>query len=694
VRVNDATADVHIQGGEAGEHQFRLDGAPVFIPLNVASFVGPFSPFALGRITVHKAGFGVPLGSQIAGVIEAEHDLRFAGASSPDGSPKSFTSGVVQWDPLSLNGRFSGVSARPGGTEVAWMGAARIGLWNWTAPGSLDALLDGWNRIDTFLLSAFASRNTPFADLPPVGDPEVAFMDLHAATRIRLSPLQSVYVSAFFGRSRLGNDLAGGSLGSASGSLDDPAAFGDLYAWHNGTAQLRYDAVLSARSLGSVRVRGSMYRLRHDFESRDDQTIETAEDDGNRVFEAALDARIDYALSDRHYAEFGSEFVLTGDRFTVAGTQLLPLSHRYTGWRWTGFVQHTAQVGRHVAVEAGSRFTYVDARRSLYAEPRLSVRSDWPETATGSWSMKVGAGLYRQYVNQFDVSSRSPRTFVSSTRFWLAVDSTVAPPKSAHLAAEVFWRPSLRWSVNVEGHLKRHYHILALDYAAADPARRGASSFLRASRGTTRGAGATVQHAFGLGTIRARYDYTVGRRSVSGLFRDASLSVPWNEPHRFELAVDVMPLRNVVLLARWKAVLGREWGFRQAYYDFLSAYLVDVDAMLEELRRNGVSGDALARIERQISHYDLVDPESHRLPALEQLDLSVAWSFPVRRFRMQARLDVVNVLGRRNVADWRFLLDEEDYYGLGDDPTSSGILDRGVRELLPRVLSVALKVAW
>ncbi|MDE2997336.1 MAG: carboxypeptidase-like regulatory domain-containing protein, partial [Bacteroidota bacterium] len=28
VRVNDATADIHIQGGEAGEHQFRLDGAP------------------------------------------------------------------------------------------------------------------------------------------------------------------------------------------------------------------------------------------------------------------------------------------------------------------------------------------------------------------------------------------------------------------------------------------------------------------------------------------------------------------------------------------------------------------------------------------------------------------------------------------------------------------------------------------
>ena len=57
IRVGDALADVHIQGGEAGEHQFQLDGVPVFEPVHLRGLLGAFNPFAIERITVHKAGY-------------------------------------------------------------------------------------------------------------------------------------------------------------------------------------------------------------------------------------------------------------------------------------------------------------------------------------------------------------------------------------------------------------------------------------------------------------------------------------------------------------------------------------------------------------------------------------------------------------------------------------------------------------
>jgi Carboxypeptidase regulatory-like domain len=686
VRVNDATADIHIQGGDAGEHQFRLDGAPVFIPLNLISFIGPFSPFALGEIRISKAGFGASLGSQISGVIEARHDLGYAGPRRALDSDSYFGRALVQADPLSVNGRYTGYLTRANGLRASFMGATRVGIWGLATPGSLTGLMDDWNRIDSFLLSAFADRNTPFNNFPPVGSPGIGFADVHLAAEVRKG-LRTFSASAFIGGSRLGNDIGGAAVGDLLANPDNIAEFRDVYYWRNATAQASYETVLTARTLGSLQVRYSRYRLRHDFTARDEITRASPEDDGNSIYEAALSGKLDYTLADHHYTEIGTELIVTGDRFRVAGSQQLPLKHEFTGWRAAGYVQDKIQIGSHAVVEAGSRFTYLQARRSLYAEPRLSLRMDYPGTRTGSWSVFLGTGIYRQFVNQFDISSRSPRTFVSSSRFWMAVDSTVAPAKSGHVALEVFWRPTPRWSLNTEVHYKRHYQILSLDYSAnTDLPNLVQRDFLRSSRGRTKGFAAILKRSFPLGGIQARYEYTDGRRQISGLFENRLLDVPWNEPHRVELSADLMPIPNLVVLARWRVISGRTWGFRRAYYDFMGAYLNDVDQVLLSV----INVDARKRIARQAERYALTNPESHRLPPLAQLDIGLGYSFGLGPIRLQARLDAINILGRVNTADWRFLYDEDRYFGESGD----GFLDRGSRELLPRVTTFALRVSW
>ena len=696
VRVNDATADVHIQGGEAGEHQFRLDGAPVFIPLNVASIIGPFSPFALGKITVHKAGFGVSLGSQIAGVIEAEHDLSAPVARAGSGFRNRL---IFQIDPLSTNARFNASWSRPDGFHATYMSAARIGMWGLSAPTSLQRLLNDWNTVDTFLLSAFAERNTPFANLPPKGQPSIGFFDWHNALKIRLNGLRTLYISSYWGSSNLGNDLSDVDLlGDPDQNPDtDLSRFKDVYRWENGTGQARYEAVLGPTTLASLQSRASFYRLRHEFMAPHEFTVDSAEDDGNRVFELALDARLEFLpRSGRHDMEFGADLIFTDSRFFVAGTQLLPLNHSSSGWRSSLYAQNKMQLGRHTVLESGARITYLDSRNTLYFEPRLSARFDWQDTSLGGVSLFVGTGLYRQFVSQFDVSSRSPRTFVSSTRFWMGTDRTVKPPKAGHLAAELLIIPSDKWSFRVESHYKKLYHVLSLDYSAdvtEASVSMDQSSFLKPSRGYTFGYAALASRKIGLGTVRLRYDYTESKRTIKDLFRNEELTVPWNEPYRFEVSLDVIPVRHFFVLARWKSSWGRKWGYRKAYYDFLGAHLNDLDALLEDMRANGVSPDAVRRVQRQVEHYDLTHPESHRLPPIHQLDLSIAYSIPMNRLALQIRADLINVFDTGNTAEWRFELDEESYFGL-NEPGTSGLLDRGNRPLLPRVFTLAAKVTW
>jgi len=692
VRVNDATADIHIQGGEAGEHQFRLDGAPVFLPLNVASFIGPFSPFALGKITVNKAGFGAPLGSQISGVIEAEHDLRAPrNRVSSAGSNSQFT---VQVDPLSTNGRHTGFWLRPSGTKITTLGAARLGTWSLMAPPSLARLMDDWNVVDTFLLSAFAEQNTPFANFPSTGDPAIQFADIHAATKIQ-SGLRTITASSYWGRSSLGNNLAQVDLLSEDGTGVVQNTFKDIYSWQNGVSQFRVSDVRSARILSSLGARASFYRLEHDFDASDAASAATTEDDGNRVYEVALDADLSYFPDSRHEYELGAEWIVTGSRFTVAGTQQFPLFHESAGWRLATFVQDRIRFGKHAVVEAGTRFTWLQSNKTLYAEPRISARFDWIDTPVGGFSLYLGSGLYRQFVSQFDISSRSPRTFVSSTRFWMGNDKTVTPPKAAHFAAEMLILPHPKWTFTLESFYKRQYHILSVDYSAStlEAESLDQSDFLNNTRGYSYGLSGGIKRKVGPGNIKARFDHTVAVRRIQNLFDDNMLSVPWNEPYRLEVSADIAPWRRLALVSRWRSIWGREWGYRKAYYDFLSSHLNDVTSLLDQMRENGVSADAIRRVERQISNYGLTDPESHQLAPIHQLDMSAAYSFGMGDYTLQLRADVVNVLNRRNTAEWRFQMDEEIYFGGGDLP-STGLLERSDRLLLPRIFSFAARLTW
>jgi len=692
VRVNDATADIHIQGGEAGEHQFRLDGAPVFLPLNVASFIGPFSPFALGKITVNKAGFGAPLGSQISGVIAAEHDLRApSGRVSSAGSNSQFT---VQVDPLSTNARHTGYWLRPSGTKVTTLGAARIGTWSLMAPPSLASLMDDWNVIDTFLLSAFAEQNTPFANLPSSGDPAIQFADIHAATKIQ-SGLRTVTASSYWGHSSLGNNLADVDLLGDGGTGVVRNTFKDIYSWQNGMSQIRISNVRSARMLTAFSARGSFYRLTHDFDASDSESAQNTEDDGNRVYELGLGSDLNYFPGGRHEFELGAEWILTGSRFTVAGTQQFPLMHTSSGWRLTSFIQDRVRLGAHAVLEGGSRFTWLQANRTLYAEPRLSARFDWLNTPVGGFSLYLGTGLYRQFVSQFDISSRSPRTFVSSTRFWMGNDHSVTPPKAAHFAAEMLILPNPDWTITLESFYKRQYHILSVDYSAATASQSSLNqdAFLNTTRGYSYGLSGGVKRRIGPGNVKVRFDHTRSMRRIRNLFDDRMLSVPWNEPLRLEVSADVAPWRRLVILGRWRSIWGREWGYRKSYYDFLSAHLNDVTSLLDQMRENGVSADAIRRVERQISNYDLTDPSAHTLAPIHQLDVSAAYSFRLGDYSLQLRTDIVNVLDRSNTAEWRFQMDEETYFGGGELP-SSGLLERSRRLLLPRVISVAARLTW
>ncbi len=719
IRLNDATADLHIQSSGSGEHLYRLDGAPVYVPAAIAGLIGPFSPYGLGRITVHKTGFGADLGSQLSGVIDATHALFRQPAHKLD----------VQLDPISLNARL-GFGIR---RSTSLMVATRTGLWEKLTPGSVRSMLTHWNTIDHFMFSAFRAvpysadseghyfRNTEFSVRPGV-----RFGDVHLAFRHRFGALRSIHASAYWGRRQLDSPGGTGQSPSESAAGSDLlfATSGlqtvDNHIWTNLTTQVKYEAVVSGRLMASLRGRISHYAMRHDISVTEpvqntvanktslSTQIDLRDDSGNKVQEVGLEARSTYLPLRSWRIEAGLEPVHTRSRFLVHGIREAPIAHVHAGNRITGFLSSHLSFAGKLNVDGGLRATTILKDGTTYLEPRLALRYD----ASGRipWSARLSSGIYRQFVNQFDVSSRSARALTSRTRMWLGHDASVRPPQAVHWSAEILISPRTSWTVRVETYYKQLRHLLSVDYSAQTYHSEAAATtseqflsakgsfpsvqqqhFLASGRGFAHGLALVAEKKLIRGRVSTSYEYSVSQRSFGPMFNGDRLNAPWLEPHRVEFMADYSLTSQLTLRTRMYGIWGRTWAFQQSYYDFFGAYGKRLIGDLSELGNTAdVEYDLLDRktVVQNMLYHQLQNPDYYTLSPLMQLDFSAAFTQSVRVSVVQARVDLINVLSalNTNVADW-YLVQNQD----AADPL---IWEPAKRRLMPFTPLVALRVSW
>lgn len=638
VRQQPPRADLHVQGGAAGEHEVRLDGIPVRNPVTLRRFLGAFSPLALDRLTVHKAGFGVEHGSTISGIVAAEHALN---ASTP-----SF--GQLTVDPLSVNAEGHGSVELGAGNAAHFRIAARSSLWDLYQDPTLNRLLRDWNVVDPMLLSSYFDGDDPTTIRPAAQTVGTGFSDLHAATRIDLGPYRSLSVSGYRGRNHLRTQFV----------ARDPVGMltRDQYDWANTAGQARLDWTLGARSSASIQLRASEHRVHRGYQmtygSPDpgaplETVVDTLQrtldpslwpDDRNQIEEWALEATGSYAATTQHHLRGALEASRLMSRFRLGGRFLRSLSFRDTQWHVSGYLRDVMSLGMGTTLTAGTRFTYIPARQTVYAEPRLELHHEGSLRATSPYAVRLAGGVYRQYVNRFDASSTSPTAILPSMRFWMPVGPSHAPPRAYHATVDGRVEPHEHWTLSGEAYYKHYGRLLALDYPTLNVRTTppvGVSSVSPASAIT-----ATRGHAAGLGgsltrsgaRLRStlRYNWSRSHRQFPGRFQGRSVPVPWNQPQHLSLSVEgtVANAFRVHLQAerRW----GQTWGFRQIYYDYVGL-------------RSTSNGP---------SDVSLQNPGAHALAPHTRVDLGAQYSVHWNGLTLKSQLTLVNVFDRQNPFDW------------------------------------------
>lgn len=644
-------AELHIQGGSTGEHQVQLDGIPVRNPVSLGRLLSAFSPLAIGRFTVHKAGFNAEHGSHIAGVVEVEHDLK----RSAD------RYATVKADPVSLNGRLQ-QPFTVGGMDGTAMVAARTSTWDLYRDPALHDLLTEWNTADAFLASTLLNQDIQSADLAPhqsqIG---VSFSDLHAATRLQLDPFHTLYASVYQGTNEIEANFQSAPV--EVGDTYRSVTTQDFYDWSNLGGQVRMEWLMGARAIGTLRLHGSRHASRYEYVV-DTAPSSSVPDENNAVNELGIEARLDYSLASRHHVDGALEAVRTSSRFRADNGFIRPLAYENASWHLAGHLQGEHTLGLQTTFEWGTRLTYIPDRHTAYAEPRLALRYDRSHSALGAYAVRLAGGLYRQFTNRFALSSAGPTSIVPSIRFWLPVDRSVVPPQAYHAATDVLLTPMPRWTISAEGYYKWQPRILAVDYptllADAAPSTRQPErqdAFVTEGRGHAYGGGLRIKYEGD--RLQSTVSYTLSRsvRRFPSRFGGQMQPVPWNEPHRLALDVDVPLTDGLTTHLSWKGIWGRPWAFRSAYYDYLAA------------------GPA------STGGFALNDPSAQTLAPMYRLDAGLSYTRRWRGVRVEARTQLVNLLNRTNAFDWRL------------SPTDDGLAKR-VRTLPGRRPVFSLTVGY
>jgi hypothetical protein len=496
------------------------------------------------------------------------------------------------------------------------------------------------------LSSYFGGAAVPEID-PVAQTATVGFSDLHAATRIDLGPYRSLSVSGYRGRNQLRTQFV---ARSPTGMLTQ-----DRYDWANTAGQARLDWALGARSSASVQLRASEHRVHRGYqmtygspssEASLEAAIDTLQraldpalwpDDRNEIQEWTLETTGSYAATSRHHVKGAVEVSRLRSDFRLGGRFLRPFSFHDTRWQVGGYLRDMVSLGTGTTLTAGTRLTYIPARRTLYAEPRLRLHHEGTAAGLGPYAVRMAGGLYRQFVNRFEASSTSPTAILPSMRFWMPVGTSHAPPRAYHATIDAQIQPRDGWTVAGEMYYKHYARLLMLDYTVLH---NGGSAPLTAAEpvSPTAAIGATTGFALGGGVALTRagrrvestlrYDWSQSRRRFPARFGGRMVPVPWNQPHQLSLSGEGALTDALRVRLRAEHSWGQSWGFRRIYYDYL---VTQPDSYV------GAS---------------LQHPSSHTLAPRTRVDLGVGYTVGWEGVTLETRLDLVNVLGHHSPFDW------------------------------------------
>ena len=417
---------LYVRGGSPDQNLLLLDGAPVYNASHLFGFFSVFNANAIKNVQLTKAGFPARYGGRLSSVLEV--DMK-------DGNMKTFE------------------------------GEGSVGLI------ASQLTLQGPLRKDrtSFIVSA---RRTyidllmrPF--LPSDEKGGYHFYDLNAKLNHIFSPESRVFLNVYGGDDRFWNDVEDEDIGA---NYRDKDAISANFGWGNITSTLRWNYLFSNQLFGNLTSIYSRYQLSTAVDHRSSKTLDGEREtdtlrlryrSGIRDWGLKLD--FDYIPNPAHYIRFGGSGTLhtyspgaaqikfdSGDGApedtTLAAQITDALEYSLYGEDEVLLTDHLkANVGLHT-----SGFLVNDEFYTSL-QPRVSMRYLLPS----DWAVKASYALMRQYIHLLSNS-----TVGLPTDLWLPATERVRPQWSRQFGAGLARQFKDQYEFSLEGYYKTMTNLI------------------------------------------------------------------------------------------------------------------------------------------------------------------------------------------------------------------------------------------
>lgn len=632
----------NIQGSDSRDHTVKLDGVPIYNSTIAGNTFGIFSPYAIDRINISKSGFSAEVGSSLSGFVDFTHDIK--------DRKNSIT--TLQADPYAINARLE----IPFTSDSKWssMAAGRLNLWDMYEAPELNNTFDQWNQLDPLLQNFIMGSNNDIAHYNSVvQDSDVLFYDLHFALN-RKAQYSSTNISAYIGKSYIDTRL----LSERRNVVSQQPYYvfsEDLSDQNNAMINIEHHGILNARSDYWVKAYYTLSRFENDYRMIGDDslsqngigpqsafdyfsdqiTMNSISANENNISEYSFETGLTYNISTKSLLKVALDPKVVTYDFTLSDLFYFPTTTSKTSYILSSYGELTHNFSNQAKIKLGTRGTYLANNNSFYLEPRFSTEFLTEETRIGYQAFKFSTGVYRQFINRFDLASFGPSALVPSYKFWQANDQTTNVPKAYHTAFSWSVSASDAFMLSIESYYKwkplnwrLNYHELLKPQVLPGNSLQDQNSYFSRSEGFAYGGSLTTKFVFEEPklTLDLTHQVNISKERIDDRFSEEMVHTEWSEPYSLSSFVNWNAFNNFNALINLEWTPIRYWAYNKAYYDYL-----------------GIHGES------NFGNHDLSSPENTTLPYYLKLDIGFNYSLMLNSgIQLETKIDLVNILNRYN----------------------------------------------
>ena len=583
--ANESSSNLYVRGGTPDQNLVLYDGFTVYQVDHLYGFYSAFNANALKDVQLYKGGFESKFGGRLSSVTEI---------TGKDGDQNKFN----------LGGDLSLLSANiftefPVGEKITFVAAARK---------SYQGLLYDWifNKFQT------GKKTAPVTQMPGGGSSATSatsyFYDLNSKLTFRPTKKDIIFLSFFNGNDMLDNgfDMSSSNSNMPSGGMNINSSNTDITSYGNTGASLKWSRIWSEKLYGSTLLSFSNYYSNRDKSTNATFTNTTGTENSmkqgliekNNLKDFSFKSDYEWSVFHNHKIGFGAfaTYYNISYKFSESDTASIIDKHNYSILAG-GYLQDKMNfLKSKLIVTPGLRYSYFDATKKLYLEPRFASTY----SVTNKLTSKVAIGQYYQFANRV-----TREDILSGSRdFWILSNNSNIPVSSAIHYITGFSYETKKYLFSIEGYYKTLTNLseYSLRFEMGGPQKNitYSENFFNGS-GIAKGIEFLLQKKFG--KFNGWVSYTLGEvQNQFSVYSDSYYPASQDATHEFK----------IVLLYKWKRFdFSATWIYAtgKPYTAPSGAYTVTL--------LDGTTQD----------YFTTTSKNSLRLPDYHRLDLAVNYHF-------------------------------------------------------------------